>query len=115
MRLSEINILQLEVFAKRNNNSSPSLSKQLVTKEIGLYKPDYRNNSSSLVWHDHKIKWKTKDGEKPLDEDRNCGVLTPFAIILDLECQLTITIAFLIGFGLVLGVLLGLFTGLKMR
>ena len=114
-RLSEINILQLELFDKTNRNSSDASSKRLETKEIGLYKPNYKNNTSSLFWHDKKIRWKTKNGEKPTDEDRNCGILTPFAIILDLECQLTITVAFLIGFGLVLGALLGLFAGLKMR
>jgi len=110
-RLSEINILQLEVKSKLNN----SAAKYLETKAIGLYKPDYKNKTSSLTWHDDQILWKTKTGEKPTDEDRNCGVLTPFSLILNLECQLTITVAFLIGFGLVLGALLGLFAGLKMR
>jgi len=113
-RLSEINILQLEVFDLININSTDRSSKRLETKEIGLYKPNYKNRSS-LSWHNNRIRWKTKNGEKPIDEDRNCGILTPFAIILNLECQLTITVAFLIGFGLVLGALLGLFAGLKMR
>merc|ERR1711892_44984 len=114
-RLSEINILQMEVFDQLRTKSNSTSSKRLETKEIGLYKPDYKNSTSSLFWHNEKIRWKTKNGEKPTDEDRNCGVLTPFSIILNLECQLTITVAFLIGFGLVLGALLGLFAGLKMR
>ena len=114
-RLSEINILQLEVFNQLTPNSSLSSEKHLKIKEIGLYQPDYRNNMSSLIWHDSRIRWKTQSGEKPVDEDQNCGVLTPFSLLLNLECQLSIMVAFLIGFGLVLGVLLGLFAGLKMR
>ena len=54
-------------------------------------------------------------GERPSDEDHSCGPLTPLAVVLQLECQLTITIAFLLVFGAVLGLLLGLFVGLKMR
>ena len=114
-RLSEINILQLEVFNQLTPNSSLSSEKHLKIKEIGLYQPDYRNNMSSLIWHDSRIRWKTQSGAKPVDEDQNCGVLTPFSLLLNLECQLSIMVAFLIGFGLVLGVLLGLFAGLKMR
>merc|ERR1719431_1087736 len=45
-RLSEINILQLEVFDQINTNSSDGPSKRLETKEIGLYKPNYKNRSS---------------------------------------------------------------------
>ena len=116
-RLSEIKIQQFEVkreveiFRVGNTDIIPS---ELMVKEIGLYRPQF-GNTSDITWYDHRIRWKTKSGEKPTDKDRSCGPLTPFAILLNLECQLTITVAFLIVFGLVLGMLLGLFVGLKMR
>ena len=44
-----------------------------------------------------------------------CGILSPFAVLMDLECQLTITITFLLGFGSFMIVLLSLFAGLKIR
>ena len=107
-RLSEIKIQQFEVVHTDNRSA------EVLVKEIGLYKPQ-SENGSNIVWYDEKIRWRTHSGEVPSDEDRSCGPLTPFAVLLNLECQLTITVAFLIVFGLVLGLLLGLFVGLKMR
>ena len=113
-RLSEIKIQQFEVRRSVNVGSTNIIPSELKVKEIGLYRPQVQN-TSEITWYSNKIRWKTETGEKPSDEDRSCGPLTPMAILLNLECQLTITVTFLIAFGLVLGLLLGLFVGLKMR
>ena len=113
-RRSEIKIQQFEVGRSVNVGTTNIIRSELKVKEIGLYRPQVQN-TSEITWYSNEIRWKTETGEKPSDEDRSCGPLTPMAILLNLECQLTITVTFLIVFGLVLGLLLGLFVGLKMR
>ena len=44
-------------------------------------------------------------GKKPLDNPKECGILSSFATNLDIECQLAITIAFIIGFVILLLIL----------
>ena len=107
-RLSETKIMQLHV----NKEVIPS---QLEERQIGLYVPEYPNIPSSLVWFDERIQWKTEDGEKPLDEEVSCGVLTPLSLLLHLQCHLTITLTFILALSLLLGALLGLLLGLKLR
>ena len=107
-RLSETKIMQLHV----NKEVIPS---QLEERQIGLYRPKYPNIPSSLVWFDERIQWKTEDGEKPLDEEVSCGVLTPLSLLLHLQCHLTITLTFILALSLLLGALLGLLLGLKLR
>ena len=113
-RLSEIKIQQFEV-VQESIDGDIVTPREVRVKEIGLFKPQGKNGTEDIFWYNEAIKWKTPKGEVPSDEDLSCGPLTPFAILLNLECQLTITVAFLIVFCLVLGLLLGLFVGLKMR
>merc|ERR1719192_2602503 len=117
-RLSEIKIRQFEVTSEVLIGNTSIIPSNLSVKEIGLYRPQVQNKTGQeqkMTWHDDRIRWKTAGGERPSDEDHSCGPLTPLAVVLQLECQLTITIAFLLVFGAVLGLLLGLFVGLKMR
>ena len=103
-RLSETRIMQHHVS-----------SKSLVERQIGLYVPHYPNITSDLIWYDEQIQWKTESGDKPSDEKVNCGALTPFSLLLQLDCQITITVAILFTFSVVLCGLVGLFVGLKNR
>ena len=103
-RLSETKIMQHHV--------SGSV---LLERQIGLYVPQYPDIPSSLVWYDEQIQWKTESGAKPTDEDLSCGALTPLSVLLHVECHLTITLAFLATFAIVLGGLVGLVVGLKVR
>ena len=103
-RLSETKILQHHV--------SGSV---LLERQIGLYVPQYPDIPSTLVWYDDQIQWRTESGAKPTDEDLSCGALTPLSVLLQLECRLTITLAVLFTFAIVLGGLVGLFVGLKVR
>ena len=114
-RLSETRILQLHVTKEVLVGSTTIIPRRLEVRQIGLYVPQYPNIPSSLIWYDDQIQWKTESGAKPTDEELSCGALTPLSVLLQLECQLTITVAFLFTFAIVLGGLLGLFVGLKMR
>ena len=71
--------------------------------------------TSDLIWYDEQIQWKTESGDKPSDEKVNCGALTPLSLLLQLDCQITITVAILFTFSVVLCGLVGLFVGLKNR
>ena len=114
-RLSETRILQLHVTKEVLVGSTTIIPRKLEVRQIGLYVPQYPNISSSLIWYDDQIQWKTESGDKPTDERISCGALTPLSLLLQLDCQITITVAFLAAFSVVLGGLLGLFVGLKMR
>ena len=106
-RLSETKIIQLHV--------TKEVPRTLEEREIGLYVPEYPNIPSSLVWFDQRIRWKTVDGTAPADMDLSCGVLSPLSLLLQLQCHLTITVTVIIAFALLLGALMGLLLGLKMR
>ena len=114
-RLSETKIMQLHVTKEVLVGETTIIPRKLEVRQIGLYVPEYPNIPSSLVWFDEDIQWKTEDGAAPADEEVNCGILTPLSILLNLQCYLTITITFITAFALVLGALMGLFVGLKMR
>ena len=114
-RLSETKIIQLHV-TKEVVKGTRMIPSKLVENQIGLYVPEYPNIPASLTWFDERIQWKTEDGEKPTDEEEgSCGVLTPLSLLLNLHCHLTITITVITAFALVLGALMGLLVGLKMR
>ena len=104
-RLSETRIIQHQV-----------TKAQLVEKaDIGLYVPEYPNISSSILWYDEEIKWKTVGGEKPTDEERSCGALTGLSVLFNLECQHIITVTLITSLLVVLVALIGLSVGLKLR
>ena len=113
-RLSNIRVLQW----LRNHSGV------IQKKEIGLYLPNYRRktnnftvfkNGNMKVWNAKVIKWQTIDGLKPLDNPKECGILSSLATKLDIECQLAITIIFIINFSLLLLVILILFIVFKRR
>merc|ERR1719206_985200 len=67
------------------------------------------------VWKAHLIKWQTIDGSEPLDNPKECGILSSFATKLDIECQLAITVIFIINFSLLLLFILILFLLFRRR
>ena len=77
---------------------------------IGLYKHNYTThlysddlrNPDNLTLQEEKIKWHTEDGEKPLDDDKNCGIFSSLARSLDIDCQYSIAVTFLFGFALLM-------------
>ena len=86
-------------------------SQGLFDQGIGVYIPDYEdigNNTSDHSegrleqWSERLIRWQTGDGKKPLDNPKECGIFSAFATHLDIDCQLAITIVFLIGFAILL-------------
>ena len=100
-RLSNVRILQ---WLKNTSN-------ELFEHDIGLYVPDYEETETSSrkhtkgrmeIWQNRKIHWQTPNGQKPLDNPKECGILSSFATRLDIECQLAITIVFIIAFGIIL-------------
>ena len=113
-RLSNVRILQW--LRKRAD--------MIQKNEIGLYLPNYERkmnnsvifqNGKMEVWKAHLIKWQTIDGTKPLDNPKECGVLSTFATKLDIECQLAITVIFIINFSLLLLFILILFLLFRRR
>ena len=101
-RLSNIRIMQW----RQPNNGS-----QWGWFEVGEYEPNYEKDPNSqdnstngrlTEWEPNAIVWQTADGKKPLDNPKECGILSSFATNLDIECQLAITIAFIIGFAVLL-------------
>ena len=102
-RLSNIRIMQW----RQGRNSS-----KFQWFEVGEYEPNYdkdltasldnSTNGQLTEWDPMAIVWQTLDGKKPLDNPKECGILSSFATNLDIECQLAITIAFIIGFALLL-------------
>ena len=102
-RLSDIDIIQWSEEAKNNKTTiSPTI--------IGLYRPNYTSSSDgddlvnpdTLTLEEDKIVWHTEDGEKPLDDDKNCGIFSSLARSLDIDCQYSIALTFLNGFALLL-------------
>jgi len=102
-RLSNIRIMQWR---------QPRNSSKFQWFEVGEYEPNYdkdltasldnSTNGQLTEWDPEAIVWQTVDGKKPLDNPKECGILSSFATNLDIECQLAITIAFIIGFALLL-------------
>ena len=72
-------------------------------------------NGKMTQWNDSLIKWVTRDGVKPLDNPKECGILSVFATKFDIECQLAITIVFIIGFIVLLLIIFIAFVVLKIR
>jgi hypothetical protein len=66
-------------------------------------------------WDERIIQWQTVDGSKPLDNPKECGILSTFATKLRIECQLAITIIFMIGFGILLFIIFIVFLVFKRR
>ena len=99
-------------------------SKGLFDQDIGVYIPDYEdigNNASDHSegrleqWNERLIRWQTGDGKKPLDNPKECGIFSAFATHLDIDCQLAITIVFLIGFAILLLLIFIVFLVLRRR
>merc|ERR1719228_225751 len=95
-RLSNVRILQ---WLKATNNV-------IVEWDIGEYIPYYGGVDAEPStgkagkmdkWDDNMIHWQTADGEKPLDNPKECGIFSRFATELDIDCQLAITIVFIMG------------------
>merc|ERR550519_2181063 len=72
-------------------------------------------NGKMTQWENSRIRWMTETGEKPLDNPKECGILSSFATKFDIECQLAITIVFIIGFIILLFVIFIMFVVLKIR
>ena len=113
-RLSDIDIIQ---WSKKENET------KIHPVVIGLYKPNYTASSDmdDLASHDRltleegKIKWHTTDREKPLDDDKHCGILNNLAISLDIDCQYSMGTTFLAGFLLLMIISGILFFTIKRR
>ena len=113
-RLSNVRIMQ---WLKNTSN-------EIFEHDIGLYVPNYevmetsKTNSTKgkmAKWNERKIRWQTIDGTKPLDNPKECGILSSFATKLDIECQLAITVVFIIGFGIILFIIFIVFLVLNRR
>ena len=100
-RLSNVRIMQ---WLKTTSN-------EIFNQDVGVYIPDYgdeENNSKNHTdgemakWNERLIRWQTLDGKKPLDNPRECGIFSAFATKLDIDCQLAITVVFIIGFAILL-------------
>ncbi|XP_040568562.1 uncharacterized protein [Lepeophtheirus salmonis] len=91
------------------------------THEIGVYEPEYNRQTSTgikgrlIEWNAHKLRWQTLNHRKPKDHAKHCSILSSFATSLDIECEHAISIAFLIGFGTLLGIILFIFVIVKRR
>ena len=100
-RLSNVRIMQ---WLKNTSNA-------IFDQDIGVYIPDYgdvetksRNQTDGKMekWNERLIRWQTSNGKKPLDNPKECGIFSAFATKLDIDCQLAITIVFIIGFAILL-------------
>ena len=89
------------------------------THEIGVYVPDYttsaHGNGQVVAWNGHAIRWQTPDGALPDDHAADCFILSGFVTAHDIKCEHAIVLAFIIGFGVLFGVLLLTFLILKRR
>ena len=113
-RLSNIRILQWR-----------AINATLIKQEVGVYEPNYEIevregdedaiNGNMIVWKEENLKWASQDGRKPLDNPVECGILSSFATDMNMECQLAITIAFLIVLSAVIFILLIFFLVQKKR
>ena len=111
-RLSNARVLQ---WVKNDLN-------ELLEHEIGVYVPDYRTSErkdknhteGNLIWKESLI-WQTVDGKKPQDNPKQCGILSKLANKMDIECQLAITVVFIIGFASLLIIIFILFLFYKRR
>ena len=99
-RLSDIDIIQW------GEDLNRTVIKPII---IGLYKPNYisvsENGSSeqnTLTVEEEKISWYTQSGEKPVDDNTNCWILSSLAIFLGLDCQYSLAMTFLVGFVILL-------------
>lgn len=108
-RLSEVKILQFHGYNSSN----------LSETQIGRYVPYYTDDEGSYgymeEWENSRIRWMTETGEKPPDNPKECGILSSFATKFDIECQLAITIVFIIGFVILLFIIFVMFVVLKIR
>ena len=113
-RLSNVRILQW----------LKNTSDEIFDQEIGIYVPEYGSTKTKTnthkqgemeSWDERIIQWRTLDGSKPLDDPKECGILSTFATKLRIECQLAITIIFMIGFGILLSIIFIVFLVFKRR
>ena len=113
-RLSNVRILQ---WLKATNNA-------IVDRTVGVYIPNYGDVDSKLSnqtegemdsWDEEKIFWQTLDKKKPLDNPKECGIFSGFATKLDIDCQLAITIVFIIGFAVLLLLIMMVFLMFRRR
>ena len=113
-RLSNVKVLQ---WVKTAYN-------RIFENEIGVYLPFYERKEEELKtpkkgkmkeWNEQLIKWQTVDGSKPLDDPKECGMLSTFATKLDIECQLAIIVVFIIGFAILLFIIFVVFLVVRRR
>ena len=113
-RLSNVRILQ---WLKNGSHGR-------IENEIGVYLPDYKRNINDTTdsknrkmkkWNPDLINWQTTDGLKPLDNPKECGILSAFATKLDVDCQLAITFVFIINFSVLLLIICVLFLVFRRR
>ena len=113
-RLSNVRILQ---WLKNGSHGR-------IENEIGVYLPDYKRNINDSTgsknrkmkkWNPELINWQTTDGLKPLDNPKECGILSAFATKLDVDCQLAITFVFIINFSVLLLIICVLFLVFRRR
>ena len=91
-----------------------------ASQDIGVYEPNYTEASGDgkgklLWWKSDRLRWQTPDGAWPVDRSKECSILTGLAEVTELECEHAIILAFVIGFGVLLVVILLVFTFLKRR
>ncbi|TRY61846.1 hypothetical protein TCAL_10559 [Tigriopus californicus] len=90
-----------------------------ISYEVGIYEPDYAsisgNGGKLLVWNDSLIQWQTSDGSLPNDHSKDCSILSNFATALNVECEEAIILAFIMGFGVLLAILVLTFFFFKRR
>jgi hypothetical protein len=98
-RLSNVRIMQ---WLKNASN-------EIFENDIGVYLPDYGDTETKIYregklknWNQILIRWQTMDGTKPLDNPKECGILSTFATKLNIECQLAIIVIFIIGVAILL-------------
>ena len=113
-RLSNIRIMQWH-----------ATNATMIKQEVGVYEPNYElevresdedaTNGKMILWKEENLKWATQDGRKPLDNPVECGILSSFATDMNIECQLAITIAFLIVLAAVIFILFIFFLVQKKR
>ena len=101
-RLSDIDIIQWYADTMENET-------MISQHRIGLYRPNYTSLSDgddpchhTLALEEDKIKWQTEGGEKPVDDDKHCGIFSTLARSLDIDCQYSIAVTFLNGFVLLM-------------
>ena len=108
-RLSEVKILQFHGY------NSSNLSETQIGRYVPYYTDDEGSHGYMKEWENSRIRWMTETGEKPPDNPKECGILSSFATKFDIECQLAITIVFIIGFVILLFIIFVMFVVLKIR